>query len=145
MHEYIEYGRRLGLQILAYVNRVGDPSREIRLTKWSLQDIKLFQNSLIQGATMKFLADPAQVFSFDDNGGMPIRSFQSLWTLFLEVDANCSTVKEAEFYFKYFVQNLELDLANYTLEDYRKQLQESKDINKQYQEQLVKISTIVRN
>jgi len=140
---YYEYGWREDSQIFCYVNRRGDASSELALNKWSLQDIKLFENSLISGASMRLLRDPSQIFSFNYESGTPIKSFQILWNLFSEINASCSTVKEAEFYFKYFDNKLELDQANYTLEDYREQLQESKDINKQYQDLLEKISTLV--
>lgn len=143
VHEYQEYGRQIDSQIFCYVNRGGEVSGKLTLSKWTLENIQLFANSFIKGATMRLLADPTQTFTFNDSEGMPIKSFQAVWALFSEIDTNCSTGKEAEFHFKYFVQKLDLDLANYSLEDYEKQLQESMDINKQYRGLLDRISALV--
>jgi hypothetical protein len=145
VHEYHAYGRQVDSEIFCYVNRSGEASRQLMLSKWALQDIQLFGNSSIQSATMRLIADPSQIFSFDDSIGMPIKSFQSLWTLFSEIDVNCSTSKEAEFYFNYFVNKLELDSVTFSLNDYRNQLQESKNVINQYQGLLNRISALVND
>ena len=145
VHEYNTlYGKPIDSEIFCFVNRSGEPSNNLTLSKWSLQDIRLFQNSIVDGASMRLLGDPSQVFTLEYESGSPIRSFQTLWTLFLEIDANCSTVKEAEFYLKYFVEKLELNDTSFTLQQYRDQLADARDLIHRYNSLLEKISRLVQ-
>jgi len=138
VHHYQNYGARKDGEIFCFINQEGKLLSGIALTKWSLTEIKTFQTDMIEGATFK-LVGTDEKFVFHERASTPLNSMDLLWKFFQELDLNCSTIKEAELYYKYFIQRLELNQANLGLDDYREQLEMNASLINQYKELLSKI------
>jgi len=144
VHQYMNYGRRKDAYIIDYQN-VDDESYSsfIPLANWRLREIKIFGCELISGAAFEMIVDYRQVFTFYFDSATKFRSMQMLWDFARELDANCETVKEAQVFYNYYLKKLELEEANFTLKQYKTELDAEKDLNIIYEALLQKIEDLV--
>ncbi|MDF3077438.1 MAG: hypothetical protein K0S09_1327 [Sphingobacteriaceae bacterium] len=70
--------------------------------------------------------------------------FQEAWNFFLEVDENCSTLKEALIYKEYYKTRLKQEKQEYTLEQYKMELAEKSNIISQYEQLLETIESKIK-
>lgn len=142
IHHYQYYGNRKDGLIFCYLNREGELLTGIPLSKWSISNIKTFQNSIIEGADFTLIGRPDSTFSFNIASSSPFDNMQMLWRLFVELNEHCNTVKEAELYYQYHLKKLELQQSNFTLEQYITQLEEQKNLVIQHSELLERIEKL---
>ena len=137
VHHYQKYGSRKDGRIFCFVDNDRAHSG-IHLGRWSLTEMFTFQLDLIEGATIK-LIDTNDTFTFRGQPINVLNKMSVLWKFIQELDLNCKTVKEAEFYHKYYVAKLELDQASLSIDEYKEQLKEKASIISQYEELMAKI------
>ncbi|MCX2584532.1 hypothetical protein [Pedobacter sp. MR22-3] len=146
VHQYMHYGLRKDAYIIDYQNTNNESYFSfIPLSNWKLSDIKIFACELISGATFEMINDYRQVFTFYFDSATKFRSMQMLWDFALELDENCQTVKEAEVFYKYYLKKLELEQANFSIEQYEKELSAERDLNVKYQALLQRIEVLISN
>lgn len=143
VHNYQYYGTRHDAKIYCYLNKEGTIFPRITRQKWSLESLDIFQLSIIDEATFSLINDPSQIFSFKFDSGSPFKSMQTLWDLFIEIDDNCDTVKEAKLYYEYFLKKLEIHDMSLSMDDYREQIANQNDLIIQHESLLGVIKNLV--
>lgn len=146
IYHYQHYGWRKDTNLICYQNLSNEPLAYfsgIELNKWRLTTVKIWDCERIESATFELLANFEEQFTFSFDSVFPINSVQLLWKLFVEIDANCGTRKEAELYFNFFLKKLELENANLSIAEYQASLEEQKNLIKQHESLLNKIVELV--
>lgn len=144
VHHYFSYGRRQDAHIICYRNSNSDSYfTGIELSKWKLTKVAIWSCERIEEATFERIDNFEEGFTFHFDSIFPVNSMQLLWKLFVEIDSNCNTKKEAEFYFNYFLKKLEVENANLTIDEYKNTLNEKNNLLKQYDSLLSKIENLV--
>lgn len=126
-----------------YINKDEDYYSEIKLEKWSLSDIKIFQLESVDGATITLASDYNQSFTFYFRTTSPFRTVQQLWNLFIEIEENCNTLSELKIYYNYYLHKLEMENMAITLQEYQRKIEEQKALIKQHEELLERIAELV--
>lgn len=130
-------------QPFCYVNKDEDYHSEIKLDKWSLSDIKIFQLEIIDGATITLKTDYTQVFTFNFKSTSPFRTLQQLWNLFIEIELNCNTIDELKIYYKYYLYKLQMENMAISLQEYRDAIDEQRSLINQHENLLERIVGLV--
>jgi len=143
VHNYEYFGRRKDAKIFGYINSNGDLINGIYKSKWILTDFKMFQVSFIESATFKLISNSNEEFEFHFDSSTPFKSIQLLWDLFVEIDDNCDTVKEAKLYYEYFLKKLELQDMTLSMDNYRQQITNQNDLIIQHESLLNVIKNLI--
>lgn len=126
-----------------YINKNEDYYSEIKLDKWSLSEIKIFQLEIVDGATITSTSDYTQAFTFYFKSTSPFRTIQKLWNLFIEIENNCNTLDELKIYYKYYLHKLEMENMAISLQEYEDTIEEQKSLISQHKQLLERIAELL--
>lgn len=126
-----------------YLNIDEDYHSQIKLDRWSLSNIKIFQLEIIDGATFTLASDYTQAFTLYFKTTSPFRTIQHLWNLFIEIEQNCNTLDELKVYYKYYLHKLEMEKMSISLQEYKDTIEEQRSLIAQHQLLLERIKELL--
>lgn len=138
------FGMYINYDLACIVDKNGSVVNTISLDNWSLIEIR-FETSRDK---------PRPKFRFAKNNNLEesielssvfASKVQHAWNFFIEINQKCNTIREAEFYRDYFISNIQHNHTTRTLDEYRRELNECKDLIKQHRELIEKLEDIAAN
>ncbi|RYY00592.1 hypothetical protein EON78_00740 [bacterium] len=147
---YQSYGRNyIGMDVFDIVDNGCNSLKNLKLSRWYLDRINFVDNGNLNSFLLVNNDDESKSIDYntmDFQFVSDIRfTVKSLWEVFNEIDLNCETSAEGHLYLKYYLQRSDLKNSLQSLDHYKQQLLEQKDLNKQYSALLKKIEDLLLN
>ena len=140
------WGTHYHAKIICFKNQLENEDvvyNGLELSKWKLTKLNIFSDSIITTFTLELISNYKESVVFGEDGHPAFRNMEDLWKFFTEIDEKCNTVKEAQLYYDYFINNEKLETARITIEEYQEEIEIKNSLLAQHKDLLKKIEILV--
>jgi hypothetical protein len=135
------------IELHAYINQSGEILNNLTLSNWTLESVIFGDELIVQEFTIQLNDNVNERFVFTMMDFQFISQekidFNDVWLFINEIDSTCKTANEAEIYTKFLIKRKEANSNLKTVDDYKQQLEEQKDLIGQHESLLRKIQSLV--
>lgn len=134
-------------ELHAYINQSGEILNNLTLSNWTLESVIFGDELIVQEFTIHLNDNVNEKFIYTIMDFQFISQekldFNDVWSFINAIDLNCKTPNEADIYTRFLIKKKEANSNLLTLEQYKQELKEQRDLVTQYGYLLKKIEGLV--